>query len=209
MAPNFGLHRRRQTPVSLGFLGQERVEQLLDVVPALSERRQEQLDDGQPVVQVLAKAAVGHPIAQIAPGRGNHPDVGLLFPLGAHWAVGVALEQAQQAGLGLERQLADLVQEERAPPGGPDQPIPPLLGTGEGPSLVAEQLGLDQRAGQRSTVDGDEGPSPTGLGVQRARDDLLAGPRLADQQDRQRRGGNPVQSGTQAHHRGALAQEVG
>ena len=59
-----------------------------------------------------------------------------------------------------------------------------LLGAGEGPFAMAEQLGLDQRIGDRSAVHRHEWSWAGGDLVDRAGDDLLAGPGLSLQQDR-------------------------
>ena len=62
------------------------------------------------------------------------------------------LEDAEELGLGLQGQLADLVEEEGAAVGQLEAADPPGDGAGEGALLVAEQLALDQarRAGRRS-----------------------------------------------------------
>ena len=55
-----------------------------------------------------------------------------------------------------------------------------LVGAGEGALLVAEQLALDQIAGNGGDVDGDEGAGlALAVIVQRARDKFLAGAGLA------------------------------
>src|SRR5690348_11231560 len=53
------------------------------------------------------------------------------------------------------------------------------------PLFVAEQLALDQPGGQGGTVDLDEGfLLPVAAGVDRPRDEFLAGPRLARDENR-------------------------
>ncbi len=56
-----------------------------------------------------------------------------------------ALQHPQQLRLHLERQLADLVEEERAAVGDLEAAERALDGAGEGALLVAEQLALDER----------------------------------------------------------------
>src|SRR6185295_11237797 len=53
---------------------------------------------------------------------------------------------------------------------------------------VAEQLALDEVLRDRAAVDRDERARPVRQGMQPAREHLLAGPGLAEQQDRERRG---------------------
>ncbi len=66
-------------------------------------------------------------------------------------------------------------------------PAAPCVGVriGERPSFVSEKLALEERLGYCAAVDRDEGLvlSPTGV-VERARDELLARPALALNQDR-------------------------
>ena len=72
----------------------------------------------------------------------------------AHLAL---LQHAQQLHLERRRQLADLVEEQRAAVGRPEEAgLALVVGAGEGALLVAEQLALEQRLGQRAAVDGDE-----------------------------------------------------
>ena len=55
------------------------------------------------------------------------------------------LQDAQQLGLQRRRQLADLVEEQRAAVGLLERPTLPLGGAGERAALVAEELALEQR----------------------------------------------------------------
>ena len=57
-----------------------------------------------------------------------------------------------------ERHVADLVEEEGAAVGLLEAaPVAPLVRAGEGALLVAEQLALEERLGQRGAVDRHEG----------------------------------------------------
>ena len=66
------------------------------------------------------------------------------------------LQGAQQLDLGFERQLADLVEEQRAAVGFLELADAPVDGAGERALLVAEQDALDQVLGDGAAVDGDE-----------------------------------------------------
>jgi len=88
-----------------------------DVGAALAQRRNAQVDDVETVVEVLTEASLPHQRSQVAVGgrqdtgaNGNamgRPDrTDLLL-----------LQGAQQAGLQVERQLADLVKENGTLPG--------------------------------------------------------------------------------------------
>ena len=65
-------------------------------------------------------------------------------------------EHAEQLGLQLERELADLVEEHRPAAGLLEHADPPRHGAGEGALLVAEQLGLEQVGRQRAAVHDQE-----------------------------------------------------
>src|SRR5262249_45227425 len=62
----------------LGVLREERLGDDEDVVPALAERRQVDVDDVEPVVEVLAEASPADLLLEDAVGRGDDPDVDLL-----------------------------------------------------------------------------------------------------------------------------------
>src|SRR5262249_15035574 len=110
---------------------------------------------------------------------------------------------------------ADLVEEQRAPMGGLDQPRLAATGVGEGATLVAEELGLQQGVRNGRAVHIDEGPARAGpVPVDETREEALPGPGLSLNQD----GGQPPPRGGRrdemgelvAHrqHRWALAQQL-
>src|SRR5262249_23092301 len=90
------------------------------------------------------------------------------------------LQYAQELRLHVERELRDLVQEQRALVGELEATDPPRERPGEGAALVPEQLALDQGGRQRRAVQLHERPrlAQTEL-VNGAREELLAGTRLA------------------------------
>ncbi len=84
-----------------------------DVLAALAQRRHAQRDHVEPVEEILAEGAGGDGGAEIAVGRGDDPRVGPPRLGVAHAHVLVLLEQPQELALGLAREIADLVEEER------------------------------------------------------------------------------------------------
>ena len=77
----------------------------------------------------------------------------------------------------------------------------------EGPALVAEELALEQRAGQRRAVDLDEGArAPRRRLVHRARDDLLADAALALDQHRHVGVGDLLEQGAHLRHGATLPE---
>ena len=85
----------------------------LDVLGPLAQRRHAHGHDVEPVEEVLAEAARLHLGGEVAVGRGDEAHVDDLGPPAdlLHLA---RLQRAQHLGLDRERQLADLVDEERA-----------------------------------------------------------------------------------------------
>src|SRR5207245_8524176 len=91
--------------------------------------------------------------------------------------------------LQLERNVADLVEEQRSPVRQlePSDALPD--GAREGAPLVAEQLALEKARRDGGAVDLDEGPLATPAQVvNRARDQLLPGARLAEDEHGRVRG---------------------
>ena len=78
-------------------------------------------------------------------GRGDDPRVDADRPRAAEALDLALLEHAQQLDLDLDRQVADLVEEQRRVIGELEAPDLPRQRAGEGPLLAAEQLALDQR----------------------------------------------------------------
>src|ERR671924_1387346 len=114
-------------------------------------------EHGEPIVEVVAKAATLDGGEKVSIGRRDQTDIRRERRRSAHPLVAALLKNAEQLGLERERQLADFVEKERAALGQLEAaPLEPL-GAGESAALVAEQLGLDQRLRQRRTVHGHEG----------------------------------------------------
>src|SRR5262249_6790199 len=94
------------------------------------------------------------------------------------------LEHAKQLGLQLERQLADLVEEDRAAVCQLEASSLRDVRAGEGASFAAEQLALDQRRRQRAAVDHDKPPvTPRAAVMDGSGDEFLAGAGFAKQQN--------------------------
>ena len=137
-------------------------------------------DDVEAVEQIFLELAVGDHLPQIAVGGGDDAHVDLLGPLGAERLELALLQHAQQLRLQRRAHRADLVEEDRAAVG---QRELALLGRGrarEGAAHVAEELGLEQRLGNRRAVDLDERHVALRAAVvDGPRDQLLAGAGLA------------------------------
>ena len=155
------LHDRRR---DLGDRAAQRALPPMDDVPdqpgnvlaPLAQGRNPDREDVQPVVEVGAEAAVGRHRPEVAVGGGDQPHVHLALVRRAEPLELALLEHAQQLGLQLQRQVADLVEEDGAVVGELEAALAGGDGAGEGAPFVAEQLALDQRRRQRRAVDADQ-----------------------------------------------------
>ena len=164
-----GPHRRGQldggTAVLPGEALQEGFGQIGDVSRPLPQGRDVNGEDAQPVEQVLAEAPFGHGLPQVLMGGGQQPYIhppGLLAAQGIDLAL---LDGAQQLGLEVQGQVADLVQEQRAAIRQLEATLSRCHGPAEGTLYVAEELGLDEGGGQGAAVHLDEGLLPAGREV--------------------------------------------
>ncbi len=162
---------------------QQVVGQRQHVARPLTQRRQHHLDHVQPIEQILAEAPCRDLGRQVAVRRRHHAHVAGPGPRLADALVALLLKQAQQLRLQGRRQVADLVEEQRAPLGRRHPADRVAHRPGEGTADVAEQFALQQLRRQARTVDRDERPgSARAAGVNGPRQHALAGPALAPQQ---------------------------
>src|SRR5262249_2549984 len=142
-------------------------------------------DSSKAVVEVLAEfAAVDHR-AEVSMGRANDAHVGAERSGAADALEGLLLKDAKEGDLGSRRDVADFVEEERAPLGHFEPATAPGRRPGERALLVPEELRKEKRLDERRTIDADEGPRRAvasvveGLG-----DELLARAALATDEHR-------------------------
>src|SRR5262249_36743031 len=107
----------------------------------------------EPIEEVGAELATLHGRAEIAVRRRDEAHVDSRRRAAAEPHHLAALDDAQELRLRVERQLADLVEEDAASMRGLEEPRSRDDGAAEGASLVAEQLAFEDRLGQRRTVD--------------------------------------------------------
>ena len=115
------------------MVGQQR-----QILQAVAQRRERDGDDRQPEEEILAEAPLGNLQAQILLGRRHDPQVELDRLGRAHPADLPLVERAQQLGLHVERQIVQLVDEQRAALAHLERAAALVGGAGEGPLLVAE-----------------------------------------------------------------------
>ena len=168
-----------RTPALLEFVGglrDEVADERRNLVAALAQRRDAQADDVQPVEQVLAEAPVLHLLLDVGVGRGDDADVDGERGGFADRADFAVLEEAEELGLQVQAELADLVEEERAVPRGADEARMVAVGARERAPAMAEQLALEHVARHRGAVERNERfRGAVGIAVNRAGEDFLAG----------------------------------
>jgi hypothetical protein len=105
---------------------------------------------------------------------------GARFP---QWDDAFFLQNAEQFGLDGQRQIRELVEQERALVRGAHVPEPRLLSAGERAATMPEQLGFRQRRRQRGTIYTVIGTATAALDVQGQRQALFAHSCLAPNDD--------------------------
>ena len=104
-------------------------------------------------VEVFAEALRLHLGGEVAVGGGDHAHIHGAHAGAAHALDATALQHDQQAALGFEGQLPDLVEEDGAAVGLLEVARVRGDGAGKGPALMAEELAVDGAVGQRAAVD--------------------------------------------------------
>src|SRR5205814_2527117 len=140
-SPRLAARRRRE------LAGQRR-----DLARALAQRRQREADAIQAEVKVLAELALANERREVAVRRREEAHVDDARAHGADARHLARLEDVEELRLHAQRQLADLVEEHGAAVGRLEEAGARLRGAGEGAALVAEQLALEERLGERGAV---------------------------------------------------------
>ncbi len=176
----------------------------------LPHRGKRERHDAQPVVEVLPEPARLHLRLEVLVGGRDQPHVHRDLAGPAQPAEGLGLQHLEQLGLELGGEVADLVQEDGPPVGDLEQALLAVLGVGEGPLLVPEQLGVEERGVEPGAVHLHEGRlGPGAQVVDHPGHPPLPGPALAGEEH-----GGPVALGQERHlvpellHGGGGAQGV-
>ncbi len=153
--------------------------QLDDVRAALAQRRHAEVHTSEPVEKVGAKQLPIDHVGEAAVGGRDDADVDALRAGAAHPFHRQILDGPQQLGLGRERKVGHLVEEQRAAVGMFELAAATAHASGRA-IFDAEQLGLEQRLDEGGAVDGDERPLPPRAQlVDLAGDKLFANTRFA------------------------------
>ncbi len=146
---------------------EEMLQQRVHVVGPLPERRHVEVDDAQPVQQVLAELAGSDELVQVAIGGGDHAHVDpRLRVVGADRLDLAVLEKPQQQRLHAQAHLADLVEKQRAAMRELELAALVAVGAGEAALDVSEELRLEERFGDAGEVHRHERRQPAaGVGM--------------------------------------------
>jgi hypothetical protein len=120
------------------------------------------------------------------------------------------LQESEQFGLEVEREVANLVKKESAAFGSADNAFVAGNGAGESAFAIAEKLALDHIFGSGRAVEGKEGVEATGrTGVYGASDQFFAGAGFASDKDSDIGRANFVDLFEDGTHSAAGADEAG
>src|SRR5690606_285327 len=106
--------RCRSQAEALAQAIQQVLGQRQDVVLAVAQWRDLQLENVQAEVQLLTQASLANKAWQVALAGGQYAHIHLAWFDAADTANFLVVEQAQQACLGFQRQCIDIFQEQRA-----------------------------------------------------------------------------------------------
>ncbi len=133
-----------------------------DVTRALTKRRHHERADLQSIVEVFAKPPGADRGAQIHVGGSDQANVDRDRGARADARDFAFLKHTQQLDLRGEREVPNLIQEQRAAVGCFEPAALRQVRAGEGAFLVTEQLALQQIFGEGARVDGQEGTPAAG-----------------------------------------------
>ena len=135
--------------------------------------------------EIFTKASIPHGGPEIDVRGGKDPDIHDLGARAAEPAHAPLLDDLQELALKGPGEQSYLVQKDRAPAGGLEESKLGVPSIGECPALEPEELGLEQRLGDRRTVDVDEGLSrPDARLVNRVRQETFPSSGLALDKER-------------------------
>ncbi len=155
---------------------EKKVGELEDVTLALAQRGDVDGEDVQAVKQVFSEAAFGGHLLQVAVGGGDDADVDFGGVRAADAFEFALLQHAQKFDLNGRRNLADLVEKQRAAVGQFEAALAVGGGAGERAFHVAEEFAFNEIFGQRGAVGLDKGlVGAVAVVVDGVGDEFLAG----------------------------------
>src|SRR4051812_596732 len=178
-----GVEAREVLAVSLRMLLEEVTREQRHVFAALAHGRKVDLDRVQTEQQVLPESPSRHFLVEVGIGGREDPDVHATRPRRSDTLEFTRLEHAQQLGLEAERDVRDLVEEERAAVRELEASHAVCLRVGERTFHVAEELAFEYAFREAPRVHRDERLRGARRDrMKRLRDRALAGAVLAGEQ---------------------------
>src|SRR5258708_3808266 len=127
-----------------------------DVFAAITQRRDQDRDDAEAIIEVFAKSAFGNLFFKIFVCGCNDADIYIRFFGAADGTNFAFLKDAIQLHLHGEAHVADFVHEERAAMSGLEEALAVFVSSGECSLHVTEELRLQEGLRERTTVNGDK-----------------------------------------------------
>ncbi len=127
---------------------QEMHRQKLNVVLALAKRRDPDIDDVEPVEQILPESLFLHFLLQVLVGRGENPDIGVDGTGSAQALELLVLKNAQQLHLNRGTDLTDFIEEKCSAVSQFEPAFLASIGAGKRTFFITEQARL--REGSRA-----------------------------------------------------------
>ena len=142
-------------------------------------------------------------------GGGDHAHIDReIFFAAAHALNGLVLQHAQKLGLRSQTDIADFVQENRAPVGLFESPDAAAGRAGEGAGFVPEQFAFEQVLRDGRAIDDHQRPSRAAAVLEQIpRHQFLAGAGLAPDQNAHRSGGHQSDHLIHLDHRATPADD--
>jgi len=128
----------------------------VQIAHALAERREQDLEDIQAIVQVLTQSSFANGFFGVAVGGGHHPYIYGDLGFAAETADARIFENAQEFGLGAWGHFGQFVEEEGSALRQLKATGAAFERTGECAFLMAEQLAFHQCFRQGSAINGNE-----------------------------------------------------
>ena len=150
-------NRRRVLAVARREAALEALHEHWNLLDALAQGRDRDLDDVQAEEQILPEASLPYEFRQVPVGGRDDPNVDVDVVVPSQACEFRVLQHLEEHCLEARRHLADLVQKDGAGVGEFELPVLARRSTRERPFFVAEELALQQRFWERRTVDLDEG----------------------------------------------------
>ncbi len=201
-----GTEARRLDPLAGAEELGEVPHQKRNVLAPIAQRRQLDLDALEPVVEIVAKATLGHQRLQIAVRGGHQPHVDRNRGLSADAEDLSLLQGTQELHLNGLAEIADLVEKEGAG-GGELELAAARFDAGRDSPFDAEQLALEQRLGDGGAVDRHQRPASLRLEMDQLGHQLLAGTALAPHHHAHSARGHPLGQIERPPHRCGLGDD--